>query len=188
MSNNVTTQPWRLLNDFGLLKRIYAFWSKGDPVGTGWPVRLVPSHPVGDWNWCIPTMNCFSHKKGSLFVLQWKSSPLFYAVVMNCDFRDKTNMLFDSVEKKRKDLYLLRSIIYCVAFSGFILWIVSNSWIERKSHILFAEQSFEGYHLLFIKVIRNLVLLQTYQNQYQWRAPMLLIKLKGINHWIFNNR
>ena len=19
------------------------------------PVRLVPSHPVGDWNWCIPS-------------------------------------------------------------------------------------------------------------------------------------
>ena len=76
-----------VLNDFGLLKRIYVFWSKGDSVGpvtqsdwvpsrdwvpvglgtqsglgtspTGWPVRLVPSHshPVGDWNWCIPNCN-----------------------------------------------------------------------------------------------------------------------------------
>ena len=58
-----------VLNDFGLLKRIYAFWSKGDPVGQGaqlglgtsrtghpvrlgtsppgWPVLLVPNHPVG---------------------------------------------------------------------------------------------------------------------------------------------
>ena len=25
-----------VLNDFGLLKRIYVFWSKGDPVGTGY--------------------------------------------------------------------------------------------------------------------------------------------------------
>ena len=30
-----------VLNDFGLLKRIYVFWSKRDPVG--------------DWNWCIPS-------------------------------------------------------------------------------------------------------------------------------------
>ena len=55
-----------VLNDFGLIKRIYVFWSKGDPVETGyqserlpsrtgWPVRLVPSQPVGDWNWCIPS-------------------------------------------------------------------------------------------------------------------------------------
>ena len=46
-----------VLNDFGLLKRIYVFWSKRDPVGTGyqsywvpsptgWSVRLVPS-PTG---------------------------------------------------------------------------------------------------------------------------------------------
>ena len=61
-----------VLNDFGLLKRNYVFWSKGDPigtgyqsdrlpsrtgypVGTGWRVRLVPSHPVGNWNWCNPS-------------------------------------------------------------------------------------------------------------------------------------
>ena len=30
-----------VLNEFGLLKGIYVFWSKGDPVG--------------DWNWCIPS-------------------------------------------------------------------------------------------------------------------------------------
>ena len=34
-----------VLNDVGLLKRIYVFWSKGDPVG--------------DWNWCIPTCRVF---------------------------------------------------------------------------------------------------------------------------------
>ena len=44
-----------VFNDFGLVKRIYVFWSKGDPVGPVTQSDWVPSHPVGDWNWCIPS-------------------------------------------------------------------------------------------------------------------------------------
>ena len=39
-----------VLNDFGLLKRIYVFWSKGDPVGTGYQSDRLPSrteYPIG---------------------------------------------------------------------------------------------------------------------------------------------
>ena len=39
-----------VLNDFGLLKRIYVFWSKGDPVGTGYQSDRLPNrtgYPVG---------------------------------------------------------------------------------------------------------------------------------------------
>ena len=83
-----------VFNDFGQIKRIYVFWSKGDPVGpgdqsdrlpspigypvgtgdqsdrlfspTGWPVRLFGSDPVGDWNWCIPTSHLLTSKSSPL--------------------------------------------------------------------------------------------------------------------------
>jgi hypothetical protein len=60
---------------------------------------------------------------------------------------------------------------------------------KKNILILFSEQSFEEYHLLFVKVNQILVLFETYQHQYQLQVLMLPInKRKKNDQQIFNNR
>ena len=62
-----------VLNDFGLLKRIYVFWSRGDPVG---PVTQSDWAPSRDWvpvrliQWCFWFQSEFRKQKG-LLISDW---------------------------------------------------------------------------------------------------------------------